>query len=426
MRGKGNVDTSKAVVILAVGALCWAPIAAAQDDGAPARTGPLSKLSVHGFLTQAYATADFATGGFSSPTADEIILGIPEDGTSDYRSMAIQFRYEISPKDVMIIQFSSRSLGESPIQDVEDEIELDWAFYERRLTDHTSLKVGRVQIPFGIFNEIRDVGTILPFYRPPFAFYREGSFTSETVDGVVLSHTFGAQSDWSLEADVYFGEWDLVETNFLESEGITRLARVADAIGFQLWLNTPVSGLRFGVGGHQRDVSGGWEGLFRPIGGEDTFDEFYLSLEYVNEKFVVRSEYREFSADPDPVFFGGTFPLGYIQIGYHPTEKFRIYAQYEFADAEHTLDELNTTFPPFAPATEAVQADLRRDTGIALNYVFSPNVVLKLEHHFDVDMESFDFVPAFAPGVPFPIGLQPVYATASDGEYSILSLSASF
>ncbi len=99
--------------------------AAASDDTSK---GPLSKLEVHGFLTQAFATANFGKGGFLNPTVDDQVLGIPEDGTYDYRTLAIQFRYAISPKDTMVIQFSSRALGKSPISDIEDEIELDWAF----------------------------------------------------------------------------------------------------------------------------------------------------------------------------------------------------------------------------------------------------------------------------------------------------------
>ena len=225
--------------------------AAPADEGTAASSGvsgPLSKLSVHGFLTQAYATADFAKGQFPAPHPDEILLGIPEDGTTAYRNLALQFRYEMTPKDIFVVQFSSRALGDSVIEEVEDEIELDWAFYERRLADHTSLKVGRVKVPLGIFNEYRDVGTILPFYRPAYSFYREGSITSETVDGLDLSHTFNPGSDWSLELDVYFGEYELIEFAPFLSEQQAVLAKAKDVIGAQLWLNTPIYGLRFGAG----------------------------------------------------------------------------------------------------------------------------------------------------------------------------------
>jgi hypothetical protein len=382
----------------------------------------LSKLTVHGYLTQAWATANYVDGRLPGPggvdpgpTFDEIALGIPEDGTFDYRTMALQFRYEISEKDIMVVQLSSRSLGDSPIENFEDEIELDWAFYERRLTDNTSVKVGRVQIPLGIFNEIRDVGTILPFYRPPFVFYREGTFTSETVDGINLSHTFAPQSDWALDFDVYAGDWTSFEQSFFD-EGVS----VADneGYGFQLWLNTPVLGLRFGLGGHHRDVTGGSEGAIREVGATSRFDDWYASVDGVFNRFVIRGEYREFSGDPEvtPAFGGGVFDgtiiLYYLQVGFHPTEKFRIYLQSEVNDTESSA----TTF------TNDFDAKLREDLGIAINYLFSPNLVLKAEYH-DVQGEDIGLLPVFGPS---GLLLQPFTQEVDGGDYSIVSLSVSF
>ena len=107
-------------------------VPAMADDGA--EPGKKSKLQVHGFLTQAWATGSNLEGRFplpngepAGPTLDELSLGIPEDGTTSYRNMAIQFRYEISEKDIMLVQFSSRDLGISPTTESEEEVELDWA-----------------------------------------------------------------------------------------------------------------------------------------------------------------------------------------------------------------------------------------------------------------------------------------------------------
>ncbi|MEM7351532.1 MAG: hypothetical protein AAF657_12040 [Acidobacteriota bacterium] len=385
----------------------------------------MSKLFVHGFLTQAYATGSFQNGRFptmtgdpAGPTAEELALGIPEDGTTDYRNLAIQFRYEITPQDIMIIQFSSRALGDSPISDSEDEIELDWAFYERRIRDHTSIKVGRVQIPFGIFNEFRDVGTILPFYRPAFAFYREGSFTTETVDGLLVSHTFMPESDWSIDANVYVGEWDLIELDpFSETAFI---ARSEDSFGSQFWLNTPVPGLRFGFGTQRRNFTGGAEGITRVEGGTTRFDEFLFSVDAAFSKWIFRAEYREFENDVTTLpalgvdDFVANFPSWYAQVGFHPSQKFRIYLQHEVSEFE-----VNT-----ALFTETQEFTAREDTGIAINYLFSPNVVLKAEYH-EVSGEDQGFVPVFLPGPPF-FQLQPIFADLDGGEYSIISLSASF
>ena len=384
-----------------------------EEQEAPAASGGglASKFRFHGFLTQAYADASFLDGGFSSPSANEQALGIPEDGTWDYRFLALQFRYQISPKDLMIVQLSSRRLGFSAIERVEDEVEIDWAFYERRLSDYTRLKVGRVQIPLGIYNEIRDVGTILPFYRPPFTFYREGSFTSETVDGVVLSHIFAPDSRWSLEADVYTGEWEQFEVDNRNLEN-SALARAKDAYGFQLWLNTPVTGLRLGFGGNSKRLV---EGVFRAPGVKgDRIDDWYVSLDGTFDRFVVRAEAREF--DPTlrlggpPIFL--KLPSRYAQLGYLATEKFQVWLQYEVSEVES--DSIIQTEP--------VDRKDRQDLGISLNYLFRPDLVLKVEYH-EVEEDQGITVPVFGPG---GLMLVPQLAQADNGSYSIVSLSVSF
>ncbi len=383
------------------------------SSAATAQEDTESKFQIHGFLTQAYATANYSKGG---PTSDEIYLGIPEDGTTDYRFLALQFRYEISPKDVMVIQLSSRRLGESPVSEIEDDIELDWAFYERRLRDHTSLKVGRIQIPMGIFNEIRDVGTILPFYRPPSTFYFEGSFTSETVDGLALSHTFMPETEWSLEGNAFFGQWDLIEADVFDPTQPPKIAKAKDAWGVQFWLNTPI-GMRLGWGYQERDVSEGQEGVFRPIGEESGFGDHYISLDGVFGRFVVRAEWRKLGGTLDsPLGFTARAfnTIRYVQLGYEANEKFRIFLQGELADVAQAA-------PQF---TEDADFDIREDYGIALNYAFSPNVVLKAEYH-QVDQQLAVFAPVFIPQPPFFL-LQPIVQNFNDGDYSILSLAVSF
>lgn len=421
MASRSYFDYFMITAVVAILLLLSGPAAFANDDGSD--SGPLSKLQIHGFLTQAYAEGSFQSGRFpgpdgspAGPTAEELSLGIPEDGTSAYRNMALQFRYEISDRDIMIVQLSSRNLGNSPITAGEDDIELDWAFYERRLADSTSVKVGRVQIPYGIFNEIRDVGTILPFYRPPFSVYREGSFTSETVDGISFSHTFAAESDWSLQSDFYYGEWELVEVDpFAESAAI---ARVPDGWGAQFWLNTPLYGLRFGLSYQSRDLTEGVAAVRAP-GDKTEFDDFMLSVDAVFDRWIFRTEYREFDNAEQEVLpalgapdFQATFTSYYAQLGFLVTPKFKIFIQPEVTDIE-----VNTSV-----FTETQDFTQREDFGIALNYAFSPSLVLKLEYH-EVSGQDQGFLPVFGPA---GFQLQPIYADLDGGDYTILSFSASF
>ena len=155
------------------------------------------------------------------------------------------------------------------------------------------------------------------------------------------------------------------------------------------------------------------------VGATSTFDDWYASVDAVFEKFVVRAEYREFEADPEvfPAFAGGIFEgtivFYYGQLGFHPTDKFRIYLQYEVNENDNSA----TTF------TRDFDVTVREDLGIAFNYLFSPNLVLKAEYH-EVGGEDFTFVPVFGP--PFGFALDPIMQDLDDGSYSIVSFSASF
>ena len=130
--------------------------------------------------------------------------------------------------------------------DFESDVSLDWAFYQRAFHEGTTLKIGRMPIPRGIYNELRSVGVALPMYRPPVVFYDEGAYYSETIDGAIVSHTFAESSPWSLETHGYVGGWrSLAYDTWSEQYSIQRV-RAENAVGTQLWLNTPIDGVRLG------------------------------------------------------------------------------------------------------------------------------------------------------------------------------------
>jgi len=391
--------------------------AASAQAGQPSSNTGQSKFSFHGFMTQAYADASFTEspiiplpngtfGPAASPNGLEVAIGIPEDGTFDYRFLALQFRYDISEKDVFTVQLSSRELGFSPTTDTEDEVELDWAFYERKLSDNTSLKVGRIQIPMGIFNETRDVGVLLPFYRPAFNFYREGTFTSETVDGLLVQHEFFPDSDWGLQVSAYVGEWDLV---FLDPAvpDLATLEKAESGYGYQIWLALPASDIRIGTGlnSYKTDV------LF----GERT-DIYFASFEGVFSRFTLRAE-----AQAAELVFPGPFgsqlnvdvASWYAQAGYAVTDQFSIWVQRE----EDTVDAGCVCF-----LTDPPKRDNFPDWGVALNYAFTPSLVLKGEYH-QTEATAAASTIDFSTGVPLLVNSFYPYGK---GSYTILSLSVSF
>jgi hypothetical protein len=166
------------------------------SSAAPTPRSLADRFSVHGYLTQAWA----ASTGVK-------FYGITGRPSTDIRYAAVQARFAATPSDHFLVQLNHRRLGRSPITDFESDVNLNWAFYQHTFDDGTSLKVGRMPIPRGIYNELRSVGVALPTYRPPVVLYDEGAYFSETIDGVVASRTFAADRAWSVEAHAYFGGW---------------------------------------------------------------------------------------------------------------------------------------------------------------------------------------------------------------------------
>lgn len=334
------------------------------------------KVGIHGYLTQAYAQSD-----------GHQIFGITEDGTADYRTAAVQIRADISPDDVFVVQFSHERFGESRIQEIKDDVELDWLFYERRFGD-TAIKVGRVQIPFGIYNEVRDVGTLLPFYRPSHNFYGEVAYSSETVDGVVLSHKFPLGGEWRLETDLHYGDWEFIQRDFLT--GAYAPSEVNDSIGVELWLDTPVSGLRFGAGAMRYDIES-------PTGqesGQVAWKAYHFSVAGDFERFAFHGEIKD--AD---IGFGHVYQ-GYVHLGVNLTSKISLNAQKDFGYFDFT------GFP-------RIEFDDDRIAG--LNYAFNPSLVLKAEHHWNEGGFYLEDLP-----------IDPASTRVINTRYWLVSLSTAF
>jgi len=202
--------------------------AVAMTGSAQAQSG----LQVHGYLSQGYARSFAELDGWQ-------IFGVPQEGTTDYGNAALQFRYGFTTNDYVVLQLAHRRIGQSSLIFDEDDLTVDWAFYGRRF-GNAEVRVGRIAIPSGIYNEIRDAGILLPFFRAPFNFYLEGSFTSETVDGAVASYYLDTGGPWSAEVAAYGGAFDIDDRTDDGSVWATQTVRATGAFGANLWVNTPV------------------------------------------------------------------------------------------------------------------------------------------------------------------------------------------
>ena len=355
-----------------------APPSDGKKDDVPG--SPFSRLTLNGYLNQGYAETD-----------GNQLFGIPEEGTTDYRVVALQFRYDLSSRSSIIAQLASEKVGKSPGEALRNDVEVDRVYFQHWFSNRTRLRVGRVAIPIGIFNEYRDVGTLFPFYRPAASIYGEaGSVTisAESLDGLTISRVFGDRESWHLESTLYTGEW---ESGQPQGDFIV-VTRAEDAIGLSTWLGTPLPGLRIGFGLNRFELvgSGGRAGAATEI------ETTHVSLEALFERFLVRGEY--FSYD----FDGGFYDAYYGQAGIKVTHHLGIYLQIESADLRFTI-----------PFVGGATLDINDDVGLAVDYTFSSGLVVKLEHHWNEGFLSEDPLPSF---------LRDPFETT----YSIVSMAVAF
>lgn len=343
------------------------PMAAQEED----------RLTVHGFLTQAYAFAD-----------GRQTYGISEEGTADYRTAALQFRYAMSDKDTFVLQLSHERIGRSELQGIEPDVAMDWVFYQRQLPQGLTLRAGKIKMPFGLYNETRDVGTLLPFYRPSVATYLEGGFSTETINGLDVARAFPV-GDWTLTADAYYGEWSFLEMSMKND------VDVRDAVGAQVWLTPPTVGVRLGAGGWTAEVSN----FFTAPGGTERWKVGVLSAEARLNRVHLAAEYARANM-PD-----GRYQGYYVTAGARLWRGGWVYVQREVASFQADVPTPYGVFP--------LDIDTEDNWVAGLRYVLRDDVVARLERHW---------AKGYAAEDPESSLLEdPV-----ESPYTILSLSVSF
>ena len=335
--------------LVAVAILCAAPSASAQLDSTF-----LAHLSIHGYLSVAYGIAG------ETPYA-----GLPTDGTVDYDRAAILASYALAPSSHVVVQVAHRDLGVENQRDSEAPLLLDWAYFEQKFGDNTRLRVGQEAIPLGIYNEIRYVGTLLPFYRAPYGVYAEGGFTQETLQGAVFTQNIAPGDKFGLLVNVWAGQFSQLEQGTANTPTgtvvFTKSAEMHNVLGTFVWLRTPIDGLRAGAGIMHMTVQGGaLEALLGPSDETET----YASIDGTFDRFQIRSE------GTYEVRAGGKIdvPDGYVQAGVRVLDPLTINAQLE-------LQHLHIAPGPYFHAN----VDLTRDLGLGVNYRLPLHTVLKLE-----------------------------------------------
>ncbi|NJD19260.1 MAG: hypothetical protein FIA95_08280 [Gemmatimonadetes bacterium] len=340
------------------------------------------RLLVHGYATQAIgSTTDYAQAGLGVGSA-----------TTDIRAAALQARLMFpSWGTQFVVQGTHRRVGSSPVAPLLDDVELDWAFAQQSLFG-VSLRAGRLPMAKGLINEIRDVGTVLPFYKAPAGYYIEGF---ETVDGVAVRYGRSV-GPIQVEAEGFRGTVPVVMQITTQSGPKAMDLDGENTSGGQITLGLPIDGLRLQGGWFDSDVFTTIPTPRGPITVEQDWDHYWGGVEYVGSRLTVRAEH---GVDDVPGSTKGT--ATYVQ-GIVPLARgLSANAQWE-----------KTWVKLLIPQLKGHEYDPVRDVAFGLAWAANPNLVLKAEHHWFSGYQYDEAVSIMGPAV--------------GNRYFLVSIAASF
>ncbi len=358
----------------------------AQDD----------KLTIHGAANIGYGKTDGVP-----------YFGMTKDGTSDYRALTLQFGYKLDDKSRVVMQLLHRNNGNSPLKTVQPVIEPIWAFYEHKFDNGYTVKAGRNPLPRGLFNEVRFIGTLLPFYRVGNNVYGE---TLEYIDGVVVGKAFDLGSGWKIDSYLFGGGYDLRYQVPTATGTAVGKIRNEHSVGTQLWLKTPIKGVKLGtfVQSYQQTPYATLPEATRP---NRTLTAMY-SADAVFSKAFARGEFATFSNKAPSYLKLNAY---YLQAGITPDDHWTIAAEYD-----NGYNDIS--FKP-APIPN-LHLPMNEDLFGGVTYKASAGVAFKFEAH-QVQGYAFD-TPVASIIAPTRPPLVATLAPKTKVVYGLLSVAFSF
>jgi hypothetical protein len=332
-------------------------------------------------------------------SSDLPTMGIPLKGTTDYRVFTLQTRVKLAEKDQLVVQFFNRRFGASPLAGAINDVVAQWAYWDHRFSVGDAagtVRIGRTPLPRGLLNEVRYIGSVLPFFRPSMEVYGDAF---DALDGTVVSlrQPIGK---FTLEGHSFFGgtEWRSIVTTTAGLE--PRIQRMENLYGSQLYLDVPFANIRLGGYAARMEV--------RTSTTKGMMTNTFLSAQSQFSRFTLRAEQSNLN---------GYTPARdnhhlYVQAVGQVTSRLQL-------AAERTRSRSRLFFTN--PALAAVLPSVTSVGGAAIVQV-SPNTQLKFEHHWRAGYVYDSNVATVTSQVPPNVVLAPERST----RYWIASIAASF
>jgi hypothetical protein len=115
-------------------------------------------IDIHGFISQGFLKSD--RNNFYAKT---------QDGTFQFDEFGLTFGVDLTDRLRGGIQLLARDLGEIG----NNKVEIDWAHLDYRWRDWLGLRAGKIKVPYGFYNETRDLDMLRTSIFLPSSLYAE-------------------------------------------------------------------------------------------------------------------------------------------------------------------------------------------------------------------------------------------------------------
>ncbi len=259
----------------------------------------MDRVEIHASLAQGFLYSDHNNWS-----------GDSSDGMLDYNEFTVNFSSSLTDRLRAGIQLMSRDMGDF----VNNEIRVDWANMDYTWQDELGFRAGILKIPFGLYNESRDIDSARIGVLLPQGFYSENirEMTNDLL-GVSLYGTLDLNMLGTLSYSLLYGGNDadsdgeiamaFSTTGLMDEDSITTV-RIDDVLAGALTWQTPLEGLNLNLNYQvgKLEINGAKTIEFPPGSGntitpsasvmDKSFSNIAAGVEYTWGNLVLAAEYR--------------------------------------------------------------------------------------------------------------------------------------
>jgi len=348
-------------------------------------------VQLHGFVSQGYMHS-----------SNNNFLVSSRAGSYEFTDAALNGNWSIM-RDLRIGgQLFYRNLGDYS----EDKVIIDWALIDYQPFEWAGIRLGKVKMPYGLYNENRDSDFLLPLIFLPQSIYDESrrdtslAYLGGGIYGNIPAaawgdidyHLFAGELSYPSDSILAAGTKNSLQSNITSNNNkppaarnpllpaeLTSIERENEKMyGGSLVLNSLEGDLRVGLSLLHSKSYIYVNGSSVPLTETTVRSKFVLSLEYTWLDWVFAGEYGESDRQTKTagvITMDGPSQSWYLLASYTPFYRWTFSVLYdEFYRLKHDKDgETRPQSPDYM--------GWRKDLGVAARYDLRDDLVIKAEYH---------------------------------------------